>query len=228
MTPSDLFRLYPLFGALTESEVRELLKCVSIKRVSAGEVVFHKDGPGDGLYGVLRGRVFIVVESVEGKELILNTHGPGEFFGEIALLDGKGRSAGAVTHEASELLFLGRASFLAFLSQRPEATIRIIALLCSRLRRSTMLVADCAFLNVSTRLAKQLMALVDGYKSRDQAVSAPTLRISQAELARMLGVSREFVNKQLLIWHAAGVVELGRRRLTVRDERSLEQLIAGG
>jgi CRP-like cAMP-binding protein len=92
----DLFRLHPLFGALTDGETRELLKCALIKRVAAGDVVFRKDDAGDGLYGVLTGSVLIVVESLEGKELILNKHDAGELFGEIALLDGEGRSAAAI------------------------------------------------------------------------------------------------------------------------------------
>jgi len=228
MTPRDLFRLHSFFGALTDDETRELLKRALTKHIAAGEVVFHKDDPGDGLYGVLAGSILIVVESLEGKELILNMHGPGEFFGEIALLDGDGRSAAAVAREASQLFFLGRTEFLAFLRQRPEAMIRIIALLCARLRRATNLVEDSTFLNVSSRLAKQLIALIDGNGPRDATNSAATLRISQNELAGMLGVSREFVSKQLAIWREAGIVELGRRRLTVRDERALEQLIAGG
>ncbi len=228
MTPRDLFRLHSFFGALTDDETRELLKRALTKRIAAGEVVFRKDDPGDGLYGVLAGSILIVVESLEGKELILNMHGPGEFFGEIALLDGDGRSAAAVAREASQLFFLGRTEFLAFLNQRPEVMIRIIALLCTRLRRATNLVEDSTFLNVSSRLAKQLTALIDGNGPRDATNSAATLRISQNELAGMLGVSREFVSKQLAIWRKAGIVELGRRRLTVRDERALEQLIAGG
>ena len=84
---------------------------------------------------------------------------------------------------------------------------------------------DSAFLNVPSRLAKQLIALIDGNGPRG---AATTLQISQNELARMLGVSREMVSKQLAVWREAGIVELGRRRLVVRDERALEQLIAGG
>jgi CRP-like cAMP-binding protein len=103
--------------------------------------------------------------------------------------------------------------------------VRIIAFLCARLRRATNLVEDSAFLNVPSRLAKQLIALIDGNGPRD---AAATLQISQNELARMLGVSREMVSKQLAVWREAGIVELGRRRLIVRDERALEQLIAGG
>ena len=228
MTPQELLRLHPFLGALTDVETRELLKRALTKHVPADAVVFRKDDPGDGLYGVLAGTVLIVAESAEGKELILNRHEAGEFFGEVALLDGEGRSAAARTREASDLVFLARAEFLAFLSQRPEAMLRIMALLCARLRRATSLVEDSAFLNVSSRLAKQLIALIDRDGPREEAKCAPTLRLSQKELAQMLGVSREFVSKQLAIWREAGIVELGRRHLTVRDERALEQLIAPG
>lgn len=233
MTPQDLFRLHAFLGALTDDETRELLKHALTKRIPAGEVVFHKDDPGDGLYGVLAGCILIVVESDEGKELILNKHDAGEFFGEIALLDGEGRSAAARAREASDLLFLGRGEFLAFLSRRPEAMLRIIALLCARLRRATNLVEDTTFLNVSSRLAKQLIGLTDRHRHHQQpphepARCAPTLRMSQKELAQMLGVSREFVSKQLAIWQQAGIVELGRCRLIVRDERALQQLVSVG
>lgn len=229
MTPHDLFRLHPFLGALTESESRELLAHALRRRVPAGHVVFRKDDPGDGLYGVLAGRVVVTVESAAGKELILNMFGPGEFFGEIALLDGKGRTATAIAREPSELLFLNRAVFQPFLAQRPDATMRIIALLCSRLRRTTDLVEDSAFLGVATRLAKQLLVLMDRYGRPERTdTSAATVHISQEELARTLGVSREIVSRQLAIWREAGIVELGRSRLTVLDPESLHGIIDGG
>ena len=104
--------------------------------------------------------LLITIDSADGKELILNSHGQGEFFGEIALLDQVGRSASAVAGEASELLFVGRDVFRGFLSRRPEAMNRIISVLCARLRRSTDVIEDAAFLNVASRLAKQVISLV--------------------------------------------------------------------
>src|SRR5690348_3322488 len=134
MTPQDLCRLHPFLAALTEGERGELLKHARLRRFAADDIVFRKDDTGDGLYGVLAGRIVVTVESVDGKELILNMFGPGEFFGEIALLDGKGRTATAVAREPCELLFLGRADFLPFLRERHDAAVRIISFLCERLR----------------------------------------------------------------------------------------------
>jgi CRP/FNR family transcriptional regulator, cyclic AMP receptor protein len=227
MTPHELFRRHPVLSALTEGEVHELLKHAHQKRVPAGQVVYYKDDPGDGMYGVLSGRAVATVESIGGKELILNTFGPGELFGEIALLDGKGRTATIVAREPSELLFLGRSVFLPFLRDRHEAAVRIISFLCERLRRTTTLVEDSTFLSVPTRLAKQLAILVDNYGLHDQSSSGVTIRISQGELAQMLGVSREIVSRQLAIWRAAGMIKLGRGNLTICDSRALDR-IGGG
>ncbi len=228
MTPRDLLRLHTFFGVLTEQETRELLQPSIVKHVQKRNVVFRRGDPGDGLYGVLAGRILITIDSVDGKELILNSHGQGEFFGEIALLDQVGRSASAVAAETSELLFVGRDVFRGFLSRRPEAMNRIISVLCARLRRSTDVIEDAAFLNVASRLAKQVIVLVEESRRGETRGRPPTVQVSQADLARMLGVSREFVNKQLKVWRAAGIVELGHRTLAVHDMRALEQLVGGG
>lgn len=228
MSPQELFALHPFLGTLTVDEMAELLRHAHTRRLPAGRIVFRKDDPGDGLYGVLAGRIVVSVESVSGKELILNMFGPGEFFGEIALLDGKGRTATATAREPAVLLFLGRADFLPFLARRPEATARIIGMLCERLRRTTDLVEDSAFLSVPTRLAKQLVGLAGRYGGQDPVGSLHTLRISQAELARTLGVSREIVSRQLAVWREAGILRLARGQVAVKDMRALEGIIAGG
>jgi CRP/FNR family cyclic AMP-dependent transcriptional regulator len=220
MNAREVFRLHPFLAALTDNEAGELLKGARLRRLQAGETLFRIDDPGDMLFGVLAGCILIVVDSENGKELVLNRHGAGEIFGEIALLDGKGRSASAVAYEASQLFQIERTTLLAFLRRRPDAMLRMIGLLCGRLRRVTHLVEDSTFLDLPARLAKQLLAL-----SGD---AAATLNLSQNDLARMLGVSREAVAKQLGQWRDAGIVALGRRRLTVRNARALAELSADG
>jgi CRP-like cAMP-binding protein len=148
--------------------------------------------------------------------------GPGEFFGEIALLDGKGRTAAAEARETSELLYIPRHEFLSFVHDRPGTLLHIIGLLCGRLRTSTQYIADIAFLDLSRRLAK-LLILLGGLDARHQA----DLRVSHAELAAMLGVSRERVSRQLSAWSSKGIVEQGRSRLVVRDLAALRQVVVG-
>jgi CRP/FNR family transcriptional regulator, cyclic AMP receptor protein len=224
MTPRDLLRLHPFLGALTGSETQALLEGARTRMVAAGEVVFLRNDPGDGLYGVLSGSVLMVVDSVQGKELVLNRHSAGEFFGEVALLDGESRSATAVAYEPSKLIHIGRDRLLSFLKQRPEAMLLIVQMVCTRMRRVTHLVEDSLFLDVPTRLARQLAALAGARRSTIDGPAAATLQLSQNDLARMLGVSREFVSKQLGLWRDAGIVELSRRRITVRDPKALRQL----
>jgi CRP/FNR family cyclic AMP-dependent transcriptional regulator len=224
MTPQDLLRLHPFFAALSPQDAQELSKRTLGRRVPAGHVLFQQGDAGDGLYGILTGRVAFTVDSVNGKGLILNVLGPGEFFGEIALLDGKGRTATAVARDACHLLFIARQEFMTFFGDRPEAMSRIIELLCARLRRSTEYIADTAFLDLSTRLAKQLVNLAHD----DGSSHAPALRISHAELAAMLGVSRERVSMQLAAWSDRGILDQGRGQLVVRDRQALQHVIANG
>jgi CRP-like cAMP-binding protein len=190
------------------------------RSVASGRVIFRKDDPGDGLYGVLAGNIAFTIGSPDGKDLILNVLGPGEFFGEIALLDGGGRSATALAHSACQLLFIPRREFLSFFAERSDAMMQIITLLCARLRRSTDYIADSTFLGFSPRLAKQLIVML--------GEAGPALRISQAELASMLGVSRERVNRQLVAWANSGILDQRRGRVVVRDRRALEHVIANG
>jgi CRP-like cAMP-binding protein len=224
MTPQDLLRRHPFFSALSARDAQELSKRTRSRRVAAGHVLFQQGDAGDGLYGILAGRVAFTVDSVNGKGLILNVLGPGEFFGEIALLDGQGRTATAVARDACHLLFIARKEFMAFFGDRPEAMSRIIELLCARLRRSTEYIADTAFLDLSTRLAKQLVTLAQDDGSSPQAA----VRISHAELAAMLGVSRERVSMQLAAWGDRGILDQGRGHLVVRDRQALQHVIANG
>jgi len=221
-----MIRRHHLLSILEADEAAALLRLARTRRVAAGQTVFRKDDPGDGLYGVLAGGVAVTVTSEAGKELILNMFGPGEFFGEIALLDGKGRTATAVARAPSELLFIGRTAFLPFLEKHPRIAARMIALLCERLRRTTQLVEDAAFLNVGSRLAKGLAALaLQGVRAADGSVA---LSISQADLARTIGVSREIVSRQLAAWRSAALIQLGRERIVVRDPDAMARAVDGG
>jgi CRP-like cAMP-binding protein len=220
MTPQDLLRLHPFFSGLSSAEIDVLAGRGATRKVPAGRVLFREGAPGDGLYGLLSGRVAFTIDSSDGRNLILNTIGPGEFFGEIALIDGRGRTAGAVARDPAELLFIPRDKFLAFVRERPDVMLHIMAVLCGRLRRSTDYIADIAFLNLARRLAKQLLLMAG------PTADGGELRVSHAELAAMLGVSRGRVSRQLAEWQDAGMLEQKRGRLSVRDRAALQQVVA--
>lgn len=224
MRPEDIIRQHHLLVALEPEEARTLLSRASVRAFRQGDTVFRRGDPGDGLYGVLAGRIAVSVESEAGRELILNSFGPGDFFGEIALLDGKGRTATAVARAPSELLFLARNAFLPFIEDHPQIAIRMIALLCERLRRTTELLEDSAFLDVATRLAKQLLVL--GARHGNGNPEEEAIPVSQAELARMIGVSREAVSKQLSNWREAGAISLAREKITIRRRAHLEAIVS--
>ena len=207
MTPHDLLRRHPILGALTDGEARALLRSARCRMVAAGEIVFLRDDPTDGLYGVLSGSVLIVVDSAEGKELVLNRHGAGEFFGEVSLLDGEGRSATAVAYEPSRLVHIDRDRLLAFLKQRPDALLRIVQLLCARMRRVTRLVEELDLpgcLDAAGPTDRRL----DGRacanpRARRHGHPSPLAKRSRAHAGRVARVRRQA---------AHGMARLGHRR----------------
>ena len=187
-------------------------------------VIFSKGDPGDGLYVIAEGRVGIKTISKHGKEIFLNIMEIGEVFGEIALLDGKERTAGAVAMEPSELLFISRGRFIPFVEQRPELSTRLLEVLCERLRWVSDIVEDAMFRDVRARLARRLFRF-----SRVYGEPAPNgirirLRISQENLGLMLGASRESINKELVALQSENVLSYGRGYFTLHDIDRLAEL----
>src|SRR5262249_14642591 len=158
----------------------------------------------------------------DGKTLLLKIAGRGETFGEVSLLDGKGRTTTAIARAPSELLFIPRHQFLAFVNRQPDMMMRVMEHLCGRLRSTTSYIADLAYTNASRRLAKQLVALSADCDDTLESI----VQVSQAELASMLGVSREHVSRQLVAWSDQGILEQRRGRIIVRDAVALEQIVA--
>ena len=205
--------------------MRRIAGLATRRNVGAGAIVFSQGDAGDALYGVVTGRVRISALSGEGREVFLNDMEPGDTFGEIALLDGAVRTATATATAASELVLIGRAGFLQLLRSEPELCFRLLELLCRRIRWTSGLAEDSALLDSPSRLARRLLALAH---PQDRAVgSAAELALSQQELARYLGLSRQIVNQYLQQWKARGWVALGRGRITLLDTTALRVIAAG-
>ena len=208
----SLLRNHPLFQDLPGSVIEHLGSYMKTRKVPRGATIFAKGDPGTGLMGVLAGSVKVSVASAEGKDIVLNIFREGEVFGEIALLDGRPRTADATAMSDCELIVIERRDFVPFLSNHPDVTIKFIEILCSRLRRTSEQVQDVTFLNLPTRLAKALLQLT----SSDQG-GAPgrKVAITQREISQMIGRSRESTNKQLRAWVKRGWVRLERGGVSV-------------
>lgn len=210
----------PFFSGLDAETVHRIAELSNLRRLAPGEVLFLKGDPGDALYAVRRGQVRISTVATSGRQLTLNILGPGDVFGEIALLDGGERTADAAAEEASELLVIRRPDFLQLLRQQPELSIRLIAFLCDRIRWMSERMEETVLQPLPIRLAQRILALADDYGAQ--------LRISQEELAVFVGATRETVNRQLQAWRRDELVRIGRGRLDVLNVEALRRIASSG
>ena len=211
-----------LLAQLDESALDTLLAVSSERRFTNGQVIFQKGDPGTSMMAVLGGRVRISAYSEDGREIILNMVEPGQLFGEIALLDGKERSADATAMGKTELLILDRRDFLPFLERNPKIAVQLIEVLCSRLRRTSEMVESIAFLDFGARLAKLLLQMAENYGKETDDGLLIDLRISQADLGNLIASTRESVNRQLSAWTQEGVITMEQGKITLIDQETLE------
>ena len=219
-----LIRSSYLFGQVDESVIGRLARMSVVKSLDRRETLFHEGDEADALFAVITGMIRIWIGNETGKELILSLQEPGDAFGEIALLDGLPRTANATALEDTELLMIRRADFLSVLETEPRLARHIIELLCERLRRNTDLLGDFAFSDLARRLARKLNDLALAHGEMTDRETRLGRRFSQTDLARMLGASREAVNKQLGVFAQKGLLRLEEGRLTILDLAGLRKL----
>lgn len=217
-----------VFGALPETDLQGLIAYGTTSSFRGGETIFQKDDPGDSMMIVLAGRVKISNYSADGKEAVLNFIEPGQVFGEIALLDGRPRTADAAAMEATELFVLRRRELLPFLEQRPQVAIRLIEVLCTKLRNTTRMVEDVMFLNMGPRIARGLLRLAEDYGRRRGSAIRLDLKLNQRELGGYVGLARENINRQLKIWREEGLVTIEDGHITILDEEGLRRAAETG
>jgi CRP-like cAMP-binding protein len=189
-----------------------------------GEPIFHIGAPGQSMMVVLAGTVRITLPGPKGKTVILADVGTGELLGEVALLDGKERSADATALTKCDLLVLERRDVVGFLEKRPDLCLKLLELLCARLRKSDQRMSDIAFFELSSRLAK---VLLDRAGKPARAHLKPKLSLSQTELAGMINATRENVNRCLRNWQRQGIVDVSERWITLLQRDLLEAITEG-
>ena len=225
----QLLSRHVLFGALGPQEIDRILALGRERRVGNGRVLFKKGDPGSSMMAVLRGRVRIGTYSEDGREVILNIIEPGGVVGEMALLDGKERSADATAMGDGALLVIERRDFLPFLERNPQVAVRLLEVLCDRVRKVSALVEDIVFLNLPGRLARLLLKLAELHGTETAGGGRRIeVKLSQKDLGGLIATSRESVNKQLRTWQEEGLIATDRGGIMLLRPAALEELAEMG
>jgi len=217
----SLFHDHPLFEKLDPELIDRLCSYAHTRKVKKGTAIFARGDPGNSLFAVFAGAVKISIRSPDGKDAIFNVVGAGGIFGEIALLDGRERTADATAIADCELLVIDRREFLPLVHRHPEMAVRIIEVLCGRVRNTSEQVEHVMFLNLASRLARTLLSLADNIKPSPQGRK---VTITQREIGQIIGMSRESTNKQLRIWEQQNLVRLERGGIVVLAPDALARI----
>ena len=194
-------------------------------RYAPGETIFSIGDPGTGVILIDTGRVEISTMSVSGRKSVLAHMAPGELLGDIAALDGGGRSADAVAATGVEGRFLPRESLLDHIAAQPDLARAVILALCLKARNATEMFVTQSLPEAEVRLARALLRLFDGWgKDAGDGAVALTERFSQQDLGEFCGLARENVSRQIGAWAAAGLIETRGRQLVLLDRDRLADI----
>jgi CRP/FNR family cyclic AMP-dependent transcriptional regulator len=223
-TSAELLKSVPLFADLEAAELERFSRVAVPRSFPAGTRVFHEGDRSDACYIVREGSFRVTREHSDGRAITLATLGPGEVFGELAMLDGDTRSASAEALSDGELLALPATDVKGLLARHPEISVKLVAALVRRLRAANERISRQSFQTVPSRVAGVLSQLVSE-TPRSGENGEVTIRMNQADLAQLAGTSRESVSRFLADLERSGVVRSGRGRVTVCDPAKLQNYI---
>ena len=212
---------HPIFGALGPELLNQLSSYAIPRTFKRGTMICERGAPGTALFAICSGTVKISAPSADGKGAVFNLISEGAIFGEIAVLDGLPRTADAIALTDCELMVIERRDLVALIRERAEFALKLIEVLCRRLRHTTGQLEDVMLLDLPGRLAKALLQASDG------AAPAPgkqKVALTQRNLSEMIGVSRESTNKQLRAWEKQKLIELQRGGIVILAPQALETI----
>lgn len=207
-----------LFADLTPDDLLPIAKRVRWRRCARGTQILQQDEPGNVAFLILRGGVDVLLESDDGRQFIVARLGPGDHFGEMALLDEEPRSATVIATEESELVVLQRDEFLRELEAHPRLMRQMLISLSRRVRRTDAQVAALAFGDTSVRLARLLVA------NAQPSADGPAVRAVQEQLAVMVGSTRQTVGRIFGEWRRAGYIRTGRSSTVLLQPDALQAI----
>jgi CRP/FNR family cyclic AMP-dependent transcriptional regulator len=212
----------PLFADLAVGSLMAMVRAVNSTRIEKGEFLFIQSDPSEKVYLVRTGVISIILESQDGRKLVINEMHAGDFFGEVGVLTGQPRSTSAIARTDCDLLVVPGSAFLGILDSEPALVRRMLEMTSLRLRESSDRESALAFLDAQGRLARLLLRL------GRQELEKGYITISQEELAERTGQTRQTVAKALGRWRRAGWLITGRGRIMLLKYAALSQLECEG
>ncbi len=210
---TTLLRNVPLFAGLNEQQLEVLARTMVRKSVGRNSKIIGAGDPTDSLYIVINGRLKVLMSDEQGREVILSILGPGEFFGEMGLLDDSPRSASVVTLEACELLSISKTDFKRSLAENFDLSLAVMRGLVKRLREADQKIGSLALMDVYGRVARLLLQMSDDVNGEKVVVK----KLSKQDIAKMIGASREMVSRVMKDLQLGGYIEVRGRSIVLRN-----------
>jgi CRP/FNR family cyclic AMP-dependent transcriptional regulator len=223
----EMLRRSLMLHALSQQQLEQVAAVLRPRRYARDAPVFYQEDPGEELHLVVQGHLKVVVPTEAGEEAVLTVVGPGDLFGEMALLDGQPRSATVVALEPVETYALRRQDFLALLRNSPEAVEGLLAALAKMIRRLSEEVIDLMFLDLRGRLVKKLLELATQHGRGSADGVEIEVELTQEELAGMIGATRPRVNKLLGFFEDRGAIGRRGRVIMIRQPELLRRWVSG-
>jgi CRP/FNR family transcriptional regulator, cyclic AMP receptor protein len=216
-----------IFSKLNQADIEELTKIVSVKKYGPDAAIFFQGDPSDSLYMLLKGSVKVTQASEDGREKILDILGPGEIFGEFAMLDGHPRSATVTTCEPAELASISHKDFRNFVASRPEVLWKVLQALCERVRKTSTEMLELSSREVPYRLLAALQHLAEKYgQVAPDGSCLISGKVGVQDLVAMVGSSREVVSRLLHRYQEKGLIELGdNKQIIIPDPAALARAL---
>jgi CRP/FNR family transcriptional regulator len=221
----ELLRRVPLFATLAPDQLAIIAEAAEPVHFRPGETVFKEGDSSSSCYVISAGHASVVREHPVGRAITLARFGPGDVFGELAMLDDERRSATVNALDALETLCIPGDFMRRLLRERPEIAVRMVISLGQKLRQTNERLVGQSFQTVQSRVAKALAALVEAAQAEGTGEAEIVIKGTQAELARLAGSSRESASRFLAVLERAGIITQGRGRLTVHDPAALERYV---
>ena len=220
----ELLSQQDLFRKLSDQELSDLVQAVQLRSVKAKDELCRKGDAGNQLYLIVDGVLKAQTTSSSGDDIVFSIMGPGEMFGELALLRGGKRTAAVVAIRDSELIVIDRRELFPFLRRHPDAALKLLEVLAARVERLSAKVEDKTFLNLPQRLAKCLIELSARWARKAPDGIHIEQRFSQGELGDLVATSRESINKQMKMWQQEGVAAMKDGHIVILDEKELRKI----